>query len=206
MRVESDDPPDAGELIAFADEALAGLAHRRVDVEDAAAAARLRPQFEAAGWRALPLLYMHHDEPLPPGPDVAVQEVPYDDVHALRVAWHDEDFPGQDADEHLRVHARAIALARDARVLASVEDGRPVAFAQLERVGDAAEITLVYVSPDARGAGRGTALTRAAVAQAGPVGDLWIGADADDRPRHLYARLGFRPVWTVTQFLRLPGR
>ena len=79
-----------------------------------------------------------------------------------------------------------------------------MAFAQLERDGGAAEITHVYVHPEHRGAGRGTAMTRAAVEAAGDVPDLWIIADDEDRPKQLYARLGFRPAWVTMEFLRLP--
>jgi hypothetical protein len=32
---------------------------------------------------------------------------------------------------------------------------------------------------------------------------IWIAADDEDRPKRLYARLGFRPVITTTMFLRL---
>ena len=59
--------------------------------------------------------------------------------------------------------------------------------------------------PEYRGGGRGTALTRAAIEAAGEVDDLWIVADDEDRPKQLYARLGFRPVWTSIEFLRAPG-
>lgn len=62
----------------------------------------------------------------------------------------------------------------------------------------------VYVHPDRRGDGLGTALTRAAIDAAGSVRDLWIVADDEDRPKELYARLGFRPAWTTTEFTRLP--
>jgi predicted GNAT family acetyltransferase len=85
-----------------------------------------------------------------------------------------------------------------------IEGGAPVAFAQLERDGDAAEIAQVYVHPEHRGGGRGTAVTRAAIAAASGVRDLWIVADDEDRPKQLYARLGFRPAWTSMEFLRLP--
>jgi GNAT superfamily N-acetyltransferase len=91
-------------------------------------------------------------------------------------------------------------------VLAVRRDGEAIAFAQLEQVGDAAEIGQVYVDPAHRGTGLGTALTRAAIAAAGPVADLWIWADDEDRPKQLYARLGFRPVWTSMELTRLPER
>jgi GNAT superfamily N-acetyltransferase len=63
----------------------------------------------------------------------------------------------------------------------------------------------VYVRPDYRGSGRGTAITRAAIEAAGDVGDLWIVADDEDRPKELYARLGFRPAWISMEFVRAPG-
>jgi predicted GNAT family acetyltransferase len=129
--------------------------------------------------------------------------VHYDAVIELRNAWHREDYPDQDPSDY-HAEAREVAMRREVKVLAVHEDGAPVAFAQLEREGAAAEITQVYVHPDHRGAGRGTAMTRAAIEAAGDVGDLWIVADDEDRPKDLYARLGFRPAWTTMEFTRLP--
>ena len=203
VRVEEDPAMSVEALIAFADEALAGLAHRRVDFDLAAIAEPLRAGFESNAWKPQRLLWMRHQAPPPPGPDVSAEEVPYDAVHDLRVAWHGEDFPDQDPAAY-HAQAREVALRRDARVLAVREDGIPVAFAQLERDRATAEITQVYVHPDHRGGGRGTAITRAAIEAAANVRDLWICADDDDRPKELYARLGFRPSWTAMQFLRLP--
>ena len=140
-----------------------------------------------------------------PARTFAVEEIPYDAVHDLRVAWYQEESPGQDPGEY-HAQAREVALRRDAQVLAVREGGEPVAFAQLERHGDAAEITQVYVHPEHRGGGRGTAMTRAAIEAAGDVRDLWIVADDEDRPKELYARLGFRPAMTSMEFLRSPVR
>jgi predicted GNAT family acetyltransferase len=135
--------------------------------------------------------------------DVGVEPVPYDAVHALRVIWHQEDFPDQDPGAY-HAQSREVALRRGAQVLVVHERGAPVAFAQLEREGAAAEITQVYVHPEYRGGGRGTAITRAAIEAAGDVRDLWIVADDEDRPKELYARLGFRAAWTTMEFLRVP--
>jgi GNAT superfamily N-acetyltransferase len=149
-------------------------------------------------------LWMRHETPPPRGPAVRVEEVPYDAVHELRVAWHLEDFPDQDAVEDV-AQEREVAQHRDVRVLVVREGGSPVAFAQLERDGAAAEITHVYVHPEYRGGGRGTGMTHAAIEAAREVRDLWIAADDDDRPKQLYARLGFRPARTTMEFLRLPA-
>ena len=205
VRVEEDPAMSVVELAAFADQALAGLAHRRMDFDLVNAAEPLRPGFEAQGWRATRLLWMRHEASAPPGPDVAVEELPYDAVHDLRLAWHQEDFPDQDPGNY-HAYAREVSLRRGAKVLVVREDREPVGFAQLERDGAGAEITQVYVHPEYRGAGRGTALTRAAVEAAAGLRDLWITADAEDRPKELYARLGFRPAWVTMEFLRPPRR
>jgi GNAT superfamily N-acetyltransferase len=203
VRVEEDPRMSVEELVAFADEALAELSHRRLDFERVDAAEPLRAGFEAAGWMTHRLVWMYHATPPPPQADVAVEEVPYDAVYDLRVAWHLDDFPDQDPGAYL-TEAREVAGFRDAQVLAVREAGTPVAFAQLERQGASAEIAQVYVRPDRRGRGLGTAITRAAIGAAGDVEDLWIVADDEGRPKDLYARLGFQPVWTAIETLRLP--
>jgi ribosomal protein S18 acetylase RimI-like enzyme len=204
VRVEEDPQMSVKELLGVADRALAGLAHRRVDFDLVEVAEARRAGFEAQGWAATRLLWMHHDAPAPRGPDVAVEEVPYDAVCDLRVAWMREDFPDQDPADYL-VQAREVAERRATQVLAVCEGGVAVAFAQLERDGPAAEITQIYVHPDHRGRRRGTAMTLAAIEAAGHVRDLWIVADDDGRPKQLYARLGFRPAWTSMEFLLPPA-
>lgn len=202
--VEGDPGLSADELIATADAGLAGLEHRRIDFDLVEAADPVRADLEAAGWEATRLLWMLHQGPLPPGPTLAVEEVDYDSVLELRHTWHSEDFPDVDSRSYL-ANAREISMTRAVQVIAAGEDGEPVGFAQLERADGAAEINQVYVRPEYRGSGRGTAMTRAAVEAAGDVDDLWIVADDEGRPKELYARLGFRPAWTSIEFLRVPG-
>jgi ribosomal protein S18 acetylase RimI-like enzyme len=203
VRIEDDPAMSVEELIAFADEALAGLAHRRMGFDLLDAARPRQAGFEAQGWKSVRLVWMRHEAAPPPGPKIAVEEVDYDAVHDLRVAWHGEDFPDQDARGY-HAQAREVDMRRNARVLTVRDGGVPVAFAQLERVGAAAEITQVYVHPEYRGGGRGTAMTRAAIEAAGDVRDLWIVADDDDRPKELYVRLGFRAAWTTAEVTLWP--
>lgn len=205
VQVERAPAIDVEALIAFADEAMAGLAHRRIDFEVADAAAPLRSEFEARGWKTFCLLRMRHEgdrtaHGAAPG---AAQGVAYDDVHELRSAWQEEDFPGIDPSNYLAC-LREVSGARDVNVLAVRRGIIPVGYAELEHVGDGAEVASVYVRPEDRGQGVGTALTHAAIANAPAVRDLWITADDEGRPKHLYARLGFRPVARSVQFLRLP--
>jgi ribosomal protein S18 acetylase RimI-like enzyme len=203
VRVEEDPAMGVEALVAVADEALAGLSHRRLDFDVADVAEPLRAGFEAMGWMTERLIWMRHEHRLPLGPEIAVEEVPYDAVQDLRVAWYQEDFPGMDSGDY-HAEAREVAMRAGARVLAVMDGRAPVAYAQLERHDKAVEITHVYVHPDYRGAGRGTALTRAAIEAAGDAEDIWIVADDEGRPKELYARLGFRLAWAMTEFLRLP--
>lgn len=203
VRVEGHADIDAQGLIAFTDRALTGLDHRRIDIETIELADELRPELLAAGWRTTRLLWMRHEVPAAIESSVEVHEVPYEAVAELRTRWHDEDFPEAESVE-FEVAAREVAMTRDVRVLAATEDGRPIGFAQLESAGSGAEVSQVYVHPDYRGQGRGTAITRAAIKSSGEVEDLWIAADDEDRPKELYGRLGFRPSWTMMEFLLLP--
>jgi ribosomal protein S18 acetylase RimI-like enzyme len=203
VRVEEDPQMTAQALMAFADEALGGLAHRRLDFDFADTADPLRRVFETKGWNSQRLLWMRHELALPPRPDTAVEEVPYDSAHNLRVAWYREESPDQDPGDY-HAQAREVALRRGARVLVVRRLGLPVAFAQLEHDRAGAEITEVYVHPEHRGAGLGTAITCAAIAAAGSVRDLWIVADDEEGPKELYVRLGFRPASRAMQFTRLP--
>jgi GNAT superfamily N-acetyltransferase len=202
--VEGEPGLSVAELEAVADEALAGLEHRRMDFEDADAGDARRDDFTASGWRSTRLVWMRHEEP-PPAAEGGVEwtEVPYDAVADLRLAWYREDFPDQDPGDYHR-QARVVAERLNVQVIAVHDGERPVGFAQLERHGDGAEVTQVFVHPDYRGAGRGTAMTRAAIEAAGDVRDLWIIADDEDRPKELYARLGFRTAVKTMEFTRWP--
>lgn len=205
VRVETATDLSVADLAAFADEALAGLAHRRLDFEDVEAAGARRDEFVARGWTAMRLLWMVHSGGELRGPEIAVEAVSYEAVHALRARWMREHDLGDADDAGYHAQAREAALLRGEELLAVREAGELVAFAQLTRDGArAAEIGEVYVAPAFRGGGRGTALTCAAIRAAGDVDDLWIVADDEDRAKHLYTRLGFRPAWRTMEFTRVP--
>ncbi len=202
VRVERDPGLGVPELAAVAERGLAGLRHRLIEFDDVEAAAGLRPGFEAAGWESRRLAWMRHAGPAL-GAVADVEEVEYDAVHSLRATWLAEDFPALDPGSFFAEAKHAAAL-RDARVLAIRDSGKIVGYAQIERDGDGAEITQVYVRPDSRGAGRGDAITRVAIAHAG--GGFGICGSAQTTRagrKQLYARLGFEPAWRTSEFLRL---
>lgn len=205
VRIERDPGMSVDDLATFADEALAENAHRRIDCELTDVAEPLRAGFAARGYASERLVWMRHETARPPAPGgIAVDEVPYDTVHPLRVGWFAEDFPEAQLGAHL-AEAREVGHLLGARIFAVLDAGDPLGYAQLERIDGSAEIAQVYVRPDHRGRGLGTALTCAAIDAAEDADDLWIVADDEGRPKNLYARLGFRPVWTMVELMRLPG-
>ena len=205
VRVESDPAMSADELIAVADEALAGLPHRRLDFEVLEAGERVRAEFVQRGWITSRLLWMRHRTPPPPVPGPEVAEVPYGAVEHLRIAWHSEDHPDETGHGAFKAQAREVSIRRGGRVLAVPGEERPAGFAELVSDGSSAEISQVYVEPRRRRAGLGTALTVAAIRLAGQPRDLWICADDEDRPKEMYARLGFRGVWRSMTFEHSPA-
>jgi ribosomal protein S18 acetylase RimI-like enzyme len=203
VRVEEDPGMGVDELETLADQALTGLQHRRIDVEEIEVGEALCSGFQDRGWLIQRLVWMFHDCSAPPGAPIEVEEVPYDSARDLRIQWHEEDFPGRLAADYLDQAREADALL-GARVLAVLDAGTPVAFTQLDWIGRSAEVAQVYVRPDRRGRGLGTALTSAAIEAAAGADDVLIVADDQGRPKELYARLGFRPAWTAMELLRLP--
>jgi len=200
----TDDPGfTAEEVVNFADRALEGFEHRRVGFEPVEAGERVRPGLEALGWKATRLVWMSHEAPSRARADARVERVPYEAAHPLRVAWTHEDFPTLDTTGYFE-EARAVSMARGVEVFAVLDAAAAVAFGELEWVGDSAEIASVYVHPDHRGAGLGSAITQAAIEAGRDARDLWIVADADGRARQIYERLGFREALTLLDFLRLP--
>ena len=83
--------------------------------------------------------------PLPPGETAAVEEVEYDAARRPARDVAPRGLPRRALRQPCHRAARGL-LARAVQVFAVMDGGEPVAFAQLEREGDAAEITQVYAS------------------------------------------------------------
>ena len=201
VRVEDDVSFAADELVTLANDAL-GETCRLIVFDHPGAAERLVAPMTARGWRASRLVLMRHVGRVPnvPATVATIAEIDYDDVHSLRTNWHREDFPDSDPASYL-ASKRAIDRDRGSTVLAPLVEGVPVGYAELARDGTGAEITQVYVAPEHRGQGLGTAITREAIELGSSARDLWISADHGGPPERLYARLGFRPSWTNYEFL-----
>jgi GNAT superfamily N-acetyltransferase len=204
VRVEEAPALDAAQLAWFADGALAGMAHRRLEFDRAGDGEPLRGDLHRLGWETERDVWLRHVGPAPAMPPCA-EEVPWRAANPLRMSWHLEDRPGDRDFGYLEEWERANA-ALDVRVFAIREGGDPVAFSALDRAGDSAEVGPVYVRADRRGRGLGAEVVRAALAAAAPLGgDVWIAADDEGRPRRLYERLGFEPVCTTLEAMLWPA-
>jgi ribosomal protein S18 acetylase RimI-like enzyme len=196
VRVE-DAGLSAADLEAVADELLAGLRHRKLDVEDFETGAAAQPYFGAKGWMADRHAMMRRE-----GGGVAhadVEEVPLAATRALRIAWyteHSDEIPEQEA---FATAQEPIAARRGMRAFVVEDQG----FAWLAMGDDAVEIDSLYVRAAARGRGIGARLVEAALA-AGGRDVAWIVADDEGRARLLYERLGFVTVWRPHSFVRPP--
>ena len=205
VRVEGPRPGlDAGELVTVADRFGGGLRHRRVDVEDEATGARLRPAFDRLGWVTERLAWLALTDP-PGGPDA--EEASVAATRRLRLEWARSEEPTQDEGELERqadAEEDVLRLLGSRAMIARDEAGDPAAFATFTARGGTAEIEAAYVTPARRGRGIGGRLVAAAARAAGAHETLIIADDEGDAKR-LYLRLGFEPVWIEHVFTRRPG-
>ena len=208
VRLEGPDPGlDAEALAAAAEPVLAGLAHRRIEVEDLAAGERLRPGFEAMGWVTERLAFLHRplpgpEVPVPPGAELRVDA--FEASRPLRHAWQGESIWG-DPPDFVLIEESVAARHGTRSVIGSVA-GEPAGFAAFSTAGDAVEVELVFCLPERRGGGLGGSLVARALAEAeaGGARQALIEADDEGHAKRLYERLGFRTVWRRLSFTRKP--
>jgi ribosomal protein S18 acetylase RimI-like enzyme len=205
LRVEGDASTlDGPTLVRAADVLLHASRHRKLEIENEVAGARLRPFFEVTGWLVDRNAMMVREGPAPAHADV--EEVALADTRPLRVEWYlgyDDDPAVQEA---LAATQERIAVRRGMRAfVVRAPDGRPAGFTMLAvpTAADAVEIDQLYVTPDARGRGIGGRLVEAAIA-AGGRERAWVVADDDGQARALYERLGFETVWRRHAVTRHP--
>jgi GNAT superfamily N-acetyltransferase len=204
-RVEGPDPGvSAEELAAAAEPALAGLGHRRIELEDSDAGLRVADGFARMGWVSERLASLFRELP---GPEVTapaeLSVVDFEATRPLRVAWQTESIWG-DTPEFALVEEE-VARRRGTRAAIARVDGEPVGFAAFSVIGDAAEVELVFVLPERRDGGLGGALVARALAAAADEGarEAFIEADDVGAAKRLYERLGFRTVWQRSSFTKV---
>ncbi len=192
-------------LVAEADELLggAGLRHRKVEVLDEEAGARLVDEFGGLGWHVERDLVMPHRRR--PGCEVDVSIVEEVDPETLAPVWAEamqKDFGG-DADviQQLIEHKRVLA-ADGARFFAARMNGVLASYCDLYSDGRTGQIEAVQTLERFRNKGLARAVVSGALAASEAEGhDLtFLLADGADWPKHLYGKLGFDVVGSVYEF------
>ena len=206
LRLEQPADVTADEIAAVADRHYAGHGHRKAQVFDFALGERLRPRFEQLGWHPEGLVWMIHDGPAPNLPAGLRPEPATDEqVRPIRLSWVEPPHSPEGVAAFMPTDEEVGRLLGARNLILRDAAGEPIAFTRFLAFEGRAEVQNVFVSPDHRGRGLGGGLTAATVAQALAEGArrVFIVADAFGRPRELYSRLGFRPVWELFEFTRI---
>jgi ribosomal protein S18 acetylase RimI-like enzyme len=198
---------DSGEAIAEADRILggAGRGHRVIVTFDEELGERLRPEFNALGWRTQRHIFMvQRREPEKTADLSVVREA---DEAALRPGrrqrilaepWGNPELAEQILDSKILLGERA-----DTRFYAVAVDNEIVAWTDLYIGKDIAQVEDVATLEEHRGKGYATAVVLRAVDEARKAGaDLvYLVADEEDWPKEWYRRLGFDVVGRIYKFI-----
>ena len=211
LRVERDAPGLSAETLAAEAERLhsaAGHVHRRIGVTDPDLGAALAPGFKALGWGIRRFLYMGQlREPDAP-PAVPVRELEEAEHWAAKRAFMSTG-PGayeEDVIVQLLERDRLKEEIVDFRRFGVDADGTVASVCELYSDGSTAQVEDVSTREEHRGRGyaRATVLAAAAAARAAGCDFVFLVADEDDWPKELYVKIGFDPLGTLYDFLKLP--
>jgi ribosomal protein S18 acetylase RimI-like enzyme len=201
------------EVAELAEEVLggAGLGHRTVVVLEPAEAARLAGELAAApGWELERTDYMVWERESGRRPRLAVAEVSLTRIAALRAELIEENLaegsrePARTARQLVELGRRCGAVAGDRWFVAPAAD--PQAACCLLSDGTIGQVEDVGTLARARGRGLAQAVVLAALAASRTAGHelTFLSAEADDWPRLMYAKLGFRKVGGILILRRFP--
>jgi ribosomal protein S18 acetylase RimI-like enzyme len=208
------DPPldgvEAEELAADADDVLgrAGLEHRVLWVADADQGERLAPGFAGLGYSVDRNVVMVHAREPDAWTDDRAEEVDLESAKKLWYAAHlEEPDVIEPADaEMLADFLDVLVDGAEARFYGVRVDGDVVAGAQLMVLDDVAQVEDVVTLTAHRGQGYARAVVLAAVRAAREDGAdlIYLGADDEDWPKHMYAKLGFDEAARSFDFVKKP--
>jgi ribosomal protein S18 acetylase RimI-like enzyme len=207
VRVED---PEAGpkELADEVEEVLAEAGHRKLVVHDASQGARLAPPLAADGWNVYRLLVMVRDRPAErPGHAEEGAEVDRETGAATLASFRREQpFGWQEAAvQQLAAMDERYGRASRARDFAA-PPADPACACRLYTANGLAQVDEVGTLEARRNEGHASAAVLAAAATAAAEGrdPVFLLTDAGDWPQGWYRRLGFTPIGSIYEFLKLP--
>ena len=204
------DAVEAEQLAADADDVLgrAGLQHRVIWVADAAQGERLAPGFAGLGYVVDRNVVMVHAREPDAWTDERAEEVDLEGAKAMWFAAHLEepDVIGPADARMLADFLDVLVEGAGARFYGVRVDGDVVAGAQLMVRDGVAQVEDVVTLAAHRGQGFARAAVLAAIREARRQGaDLvYLGADDEDWPKHMYAKLGFDEAGRSYDFVKKP--
>ena len=196
---------DAVALMAEADTIQAGLPHRAVRVLEAAAAARLAPDFGAAGWllrrTALMVQRRMRDRPVDSS---AVQELGLHEIHAARQATVRREHRDIDTGADVLAAGELESDGTAPRAFAAVAGSEVAAYCMLRVKGDVAKLTEAEALARSSGRGVGRAVIAEAVLAARRDGAklVFVETEDEDWAKWTYHRMGFDEAGKLYLFVR----
>jgi GNAT superfamily N-acetyltransferase len=203
-----DDAAGAETLAEEAEEVLGHAGHRKLLVDDPSQGARLAPALAADGWNVYRLLVMVRDRPAE-RPDRARAGAEVDratGAATLAAFRREQPFGWQEAAvEQLAAMDERYARASRARDFASPPDD-PACACRLYTANGLAQVDEVGTLESRRNQGHASAAVLAAAETAAAEGcdPVFLLTDAADWPQGWYRRLGFSPIGSLYEFLKLP--
>jgi len=207
-------PIDGVPIRAVADEVdrtLAGFTHRKIEVDDDARGSRVAAGFAELGYVPDHTVIMTlQREPDRPGDVDRVEELSFEEIRAHLLALNQREAWGSDpaVAQMLADFRKLLADEIGARFfVARADDGTTIASSCELYVHDGVcQVESVDTLQEHRGRGfaRACVLRAADEGRAAGARDVFIWADANDWPQHLYERLGFDAIGHVWSFLKEP--
>jgi GNAT superfamily N-acetyltransferase len=202
----ADGEVDADALIAEAErlQGDAGLGHRRVNVDDQAAAVRLATGFVARRFHPERFVLMvRQRRPVERIDHAFVREVDWDRMRPARERQRSRQPWATPALVQQMLARQALIGTRiETRYFAALHDGRVVSSCEVRTEGDAAQVDIVETLEEFRNRGLARAVIGAALEAAKDRNFVFLVTDAADWPQQLYHRLGFDEVGIESRFLR----
>jgi ribosomal protein S18 acetylase RimI-like enzyme len=207
IRVE-DASAGAEAVAAEADEVLGHAGHRKLLVHDPDHGARLAPRLAAEGWNVYRLLVMVRDRPAERAaqPSAGAEVDRATGAATLAAFRREQPFGWQEtAVEQLAAMDERYSRASRARDFAAPPDD-PACACRLYTANGLAQIDEVGTVEAHRNEGHASAAVLAAAETAAAEGcdPVFLLTDAGDWPQGWYRRLGFSPIGSLYEFLKLP--
>jgi ribosomal protein S18 acetylase RimI-like enzyme len=184
----------------------AGVTHRKIEVFDVEAGARLAPGLAKLGWQVeCDVIMVAAREPdrdidLSPVEEVSHEELEPVWAEANRAEGHIDD---EDVIRQLAEGKHVLASAIDVRFFGARADGELAAYCELYSLEGIGQVENVLTLERHRNRGLARALVLKALAASRAAGNelTFLLANRDDWPKELYRKLGFDEVGFIYDFV-----